>query len=209
VLPLSSTLLFFDTEIDHVIPERLAGTVELPLVRKALGLDAAFDLFSYENLLPSHRGCNRRKSGHVFKPSPMIQFEIERAIDKKKLVVQLIEKTEKKRKKDSVFADALILIEAGEFDQNDIKLFQAAELSIREVSESYREPERTGQPLMLTPQLEIISQDQFRAIARHPSGRIGAVPVGDHIDPSFLCANCGVTAWSGAMCIQCGMMDED
>ncbi|WP_299934560.1 HNH endonuclease signature motif containing protein [uncultured Pelagimonas sp.] len=201
---------FSDTEIDHVIPERLAGTDELPQTLEALGLDAAFNLLSYENFLPSHRSCNRRKSGHAFKASPIIQHEIERAIEKKTLVEELIEKTDKRRKKDKVFADALILIEAGEIDEKDIKLLHEAELSLREINAPYREPDRTDQPLMLTPQLQIIHQDQYRTIVQHPSGRVGhTAPAGKGSHWNWNCPNCGVTGWSGAMCIQCGMMSDD
>lgn len=201
--------VFSDIEIDHVIPERLVGTDELPPILEALGLDAAFNLLSYENLLPSHRECNRRKSGRAFRSSPIIQLEIERAIEKAVSVEKLIEKTESRRKKDKVFADALILIEAGEIDKDDIGLLQEAERSLREVSQPFREPERAGQPLMLTPQLEIVYQDHYRAVVRHPSGRVGAAPVGKDIHPSWNCPNCGITGWSGAMCIQCGMMSDD
>lgn len=202
--------VFSDTEIDHVIPERLVGTDELPQILEALGLDAAFNLLSYENFLPSHRGCNRRKSGRAFNPSPIIQHEIERAIEKKTLVEKLIEKMDKKLKKDKVFADALILIEAGEIDEKDIRLLQEAELSLREINAPFREPDRTDQPLMLSPQLQIIHQDEHRTIVKHPSGRVGhTAPVGKGSHWSWSCPNCGVTGWSGAMCIQCGMMSDD
>ncbi|MEH6521184.1 HNH endonuclease [Sulfitobacter sp.] len=202
--------VFSDTEIDHVIPERLVGSNDLPTILEGLGLDNAFDLFSYENLLPSHSACNQRKSGRAFRPSPIVQHEIERAIEKKSLVEQLIVKTEQTRKKDKVFADALILIEAGEISQKDIKLLQEAELSLREVNAPYREPERATQPLMLTPQLQIIHQDQYRTIVQHPSGRTGhTAPIGKGSHWSWHCPNCGVTGWSGTMCIQCGMMSDD
>lgn len=202
--------VFSDTEIDHIIPERLAGSNDLSPILKALGLDEAFDLFSYENLLPSHRGCNQRKSGRIFRPSPIVQHEIERAIEKKELVEQLIVDTDRRRKKDKVFADALILIEAGEFDEKDIRLLEEAELSLREINAPYREPERTDQPLMLTPQLQVIHQDEYRMIVQHPSGRVGhTAPAGRGSHWTWHCPNCGVTGWSGAMCIQCGMMSDD
>lgn len=201
---------FSDTEIDHVIPERLATLDELPPILAALGLKADFDLFSYENLLPAHRGCNQRKSGHAFNPSPIIQHEIERAIEKRVNVEQLIEKTNKRRKKDKVFSDALILIEAGEVDKEDIQSLQMAELSLREFNAPFRDPERSDKPLMLTPQLEIIRKEEYRTIVRHASGRVGhAQPLEKKADWSWHCPNCGPTGWSGAMCIQCGMMSDD
>lgn len=135
--------------------------------------------------------------------------EIERAMEKAASVEELIEKTEKRRKKDKILADALILVEAGELDKTDIIRLQEAEQRLREVSQPFREPERSDQPLMLKPQLQIIHQDQFKAIVRHPSGRIGVAPVGKDIHPSWNCPNYGTTGWSGAMCIQCGMMSDD
>ena len=160
---------FSETEIDHILPERLVGTPDLLHTLEKLGLDCKFDLTSYSNLLPAHKTCNQRKAGRVFRPSLLIQQELERANDKRGDVEQLVVKTEDKRKKDKVFADALILIEKGIFGVDDIERLSAAELSLREFDAPYREAERVHQPLMLTPQLEIIGQSATETIVRNYS----------------------------------------
>lgn len=63
----SEPLSFAEVDIDHVIPESLAGKPELPEILASLGLSAEFDLSSIQNLLPAHRRCNLTKTSDVFK----------------------------------------------------------------------------------------------------------------------------------------------
>lgn len=58
---------FAELEIDHLIPESLSndpGVLQALLAR--LGLPPNFDLRSLDNLVPTHRECNRRKSDLAF-----------------------------------------------------------------------------------------------------------------------------------------------
>jgi hypothetical protein len=71
---------FANTDIDHLLPEDLLNdAAELQRVLAAYGLPPNFDLNSFENWLPAHSICNRKKRDHVFRPTPIIQLHIERA----------------------------------------------------------------------------------------------------------------------------------
>ncbi|MFM0011660.1 hypothetical protein [Paraburkholderia sediminicola] len=56
--------------IDHVLPESLADDqAAFASAKSDLGLDAAFDLFGYENLLPVSPGANLQKGKVIFDPN--------------------------------------------------------------------------------------------------------------------------------------------
>lgn len=81
-------------QIDHIIPESLlADKDQLSSVLNDFGLPSDFDLNGYGNWLPSCATCNRKKSAKVFTPSPIIQIEIESAINKADEVAELAQKT--------------------------------------------------------------------------------------------------------------------
>jgi hypothetical protein len=55
-----------DMQVDHVLPELLASDpARLASVKREYGLEDSFSLFDYDNWLPAHPACNRRKSGTV------------------------------------------------------------------------------------------------------------------------------------------------
>lgn len=72
---------FSDYEVDHVIPQSLSAE-RLVAVRGEFGLPDCFGLGGHENLLPAHGACNRLKRDHVFRPTPLIQFWLEKAHQK-------------------------------------------------------------------------------------------------------------------------------
>jgi hypothetical protein len=65
---------FFQEAVDD--PAALQTALE------AFGLSPEFKLNSFENWLPSHPRCNRRKREHIFRPTPIIQMWLDRAQDK-------------------------------------------------------------------------------------------------------------------------------
>lgn len=70
-------------EVDHVIPETLLqDEAALGQVLKDFGLPDDFDLNDYGNWLPACRPCNGRKLKHVFRPTPIVQIELDRARSK-------------------------------------------------------------------------------------------------------------------------------
>jgi len=71
---------FATTDIDHLLPEDLLNDpAELQRVLADYGLPPDFDLNSFENWLPAHSTCNRKKRDHVFRATPIIQRHIDRA----------------------------------------------------------------------------------------------------------------------------------
>ncbi|MFB9733470.1 HNH endonuclease [Ornithinimicrobium kibberense] len=70
-------------EVDHILPEALLQTPpELQKVLSAFDLPADFNLNDFGNWLPACRPCNGRKRKQVFRPTPIVQLEIDRARSK-------------------------------------------------------------------------------------------------------------------------------
>lgn len=70
-------------EVDHILPKALLQCpTELQGVLTGFGLPADFDLNDFGNWLPACRPCNRRKRKQVFRPTPIIQLEIDQARSK-------------------------------------------------------------------------------------------------------------------------------
>jgi hypothetical protein len=67
-------------QIDHIIPERILDNPEcLAEVIKEFGLPSDFDINSFENWLPSCAPCNNTKRDAVFKPTPIVQVQLDKA----------------------------------------------------------------------------------------------------------------------------------
>jgi hypothetical protein len=74
-------MAFVELEVDHLIPESLMTDAHaLQALLPRLGLPLDFDLRSLNNLVPTHRQCNRRKSDLVFSDSTLRYYlELARA----------------------------------------------------------------------------------------------------------------------------------
>ena len=70
---------FASMELDHILPESLAGSAELPRILVALALSDSFDLKSYANVLPICRRCNLVKLAKVFRASPVSLLALDKA----------------------------------------------------------------------------------------------------------------------------------
>ncbi|MDN3617492.1 HNH endonuclease [Vibrio gallaecicus] len=85
-------------QVDHIIPESLLDSPqELSSVLASFGLSKDFEINSYSNWLPSCASCNRKKSNNIFTPSPLIQVQIESAINKADKAQSIAEKSAKQR----------------------------------------------------------------------------------------------------------------
>lgn len=74
---------FASMVVDHVVPEHLLATPTLlDAVKSELGLPASFNLNSFENWLPACGPCNTRKAARQFRPSLLIQAEMQRLAEK-------------------------------------------------------------------------------------------------------------------------------
>lgn len=69
--------------VDHVLPEHLLATPSLlDAAKSALGLSASFDLNSFENWMPACGSCNGKKAELQFKPSLLIQAQLQHLAEK-------------------------------------------------------------------------------------------------------------------------------
>ncbi|WP_185287927.1 HNH endonuclease [Chryseobacterium lactis] len=64
---------FKDLQIDHIIPESLSE-LELKELILEYGLNGSFSINAYENLVPTHRVCNQRKTNNVFNKKAIHYF---------------------------------------------------------------------------------------------------------------------------------------
>jgi hypothetical protein len=93
--------------IDHIIPETLADNQdELEKVKTKFNLSNDFDIFGYENLLPSQPSANLQKGKLIFDPAPTHYF-LGIASSKKKDIEINLKKIEKRNDR----GKALILLQ--------------------------------------------------------------------------------------------------
>ena len=190
-------------EVDHIIPSSLgAEPDELRRVIEAFNLPADFELESFENWLPACERCNNRKRALVFKPTPIVQVELQKAADKAAKTKEMAERRVNDRQVANAWSRIRAAIERGGVNaelENDIKEFLGFHVSARD-------EETAGEPIRLGPGVEVLSDDGRIRIVRGPYG-IGGGPSSP--SPHVRCPSCGHAAWSGARCVMCGEMDDD
>lgn len=192
-------------EVDHIVPEHLEGKPELDTIKEELGLPTSFCINSFENWKPAHARCNRDKGKHVFRLSPMIQLHLEQAAAKVSKAVELRETYATDRKIDRALE---LLFSAAK--NHILSAEQAARMKeAAAIHDGNRAPEDRGKPFRLAPWLTILGEGINGYVMQGPTGLIGGRPKGDHIDSSFDCPRCGPTAWNGARCVVCGMLNDE
>jgi hypothetical protein len=193
-------------EVDHVIPESLGkDPARLAEVKRLLGRPEDFDLNSHENWLPACRPCNGRKLETVFDPSLLVQLNLQRAAER----ANKARAFEAKSLKDKEITKALNIVqrafEAGSLSANDLQGLRL----LASVQESERAPDMRGQPVRLSPLLELVLESNGVRLVRGPYG-IGAALSAERVHPNYICNNCGVPgAWNGARCVACGELSDD
>ena len=112
-----------EMHVDHIIPESLmTDPKQLSAVLAGFGLSSDFDLNSFENWVPSHPHCNRRKSDVVFDATPLMQDFLrlarERASKAQAIARRSVTKAAITR------AESLLIrsVESGEYRRKDIEL---------------------------------------------------------------------------------------
>lgn len=108
----SEALSFAEVDIDHVIPETLAGKPELPEILARLDLSAEFDLFSIQNLVPTHRRCNLAKTSDVFNEASA-RFFLHRAEKTIANVQKLVTSKKKRESKEDLLSKVGEAIRSG------------------------------------------------------------------------------------------------
>jgi 5-methylcytosine-specific restriction endonuclease McrA len=189
-------------EVDHIIPSSLgADPDKLRSVIEAFDLPADFDLESYANWLPACKRCNNRKRALVFKPSLIIQVELQKAAEKAVKAKDLAGR----RVTDSQVAKAWNRIKTA-WEQGSKN--PALERDMREFLEfhvSERDKDMVGEPIRLAPGFEVLSDNGRIRVIRGPFG-VGGGPSAP--SPHVQCPFCGSAAWNGARCVMCGEMDD-
>ncbi|WP_130930019.1 HNH endonuclease signature motif containing protein [Pseudomonas sp. Sample_20] len=190
-------------EVDHVIPESLIEKPkELQATLNAFGLPSNFDLNSFANWLPACRPCNGTKNDLVFEPTPIIQVRLQRAIAKAADAQALAAETVSKRK----ITNALIVLERA---RDDGILDDEVIQTLSEFISQHRQPDLSGQPILLTPLYEIITEQSGIQLVRGPYG-VGGRSAIRNPDSSFCCPCCGsIAAWNGSRCVICGQLNDE
>jgi hypothetical protein len=111
---------FRDLEVDHIIPDSLGKDPhKLDQLRSDLALSSGFGLNSLSNFLPSHGGCNLRKTDLVFQPARLRYF-LEIAESKIDAVRRLIPGLELQAAKERLLALVRSALEAGNVVFSDL-----------------------------------------------------------------------------------------
>ncbi|MDP3224361.1 MAG: hypothetical protein Q8M96_14615 [Rubrivivax sp.] len=192
-------------QVDHVIPESLLGEpAKLAEALTEFGLPATFDLQSFANWLPSCGSCNNRKRSHVFEPTPLIQLQLAEAKRKAPRAAELAYKSLSRQSVSRNWNTLLRAFQAGELPED----IRAAILEFAGELQAAREPAVCGEPLRITPLLQVIREDNDIRILRGPYGVGVSLANLANADSSWRCI-CGNSAWNGSRCVACGNMDDD
>jgi hypothetical protein len=188
-------------QIDHVVPESLIGTPKLEAVKTQLNLPSHFDVNGFENWLPACAHCNRRKSNIVFKPSPLIQLQLQLLQSKKAEAEDVVTKAVSIRQI-SLALNTLERVDPENLTEKDREALRP----LVEFTVKYPGRINSDEPVKLTPLYEVLSDDGHLRLARGPYG-IGGGP--SNPDSRVCCTSCGHSFFNGARCIICGTMDDD
>ena len=115
-------------EIDHLIPEAIYSNGDLKEIIEKYGLDDDFEVNGLYNLVPSHSGCNNRKSNALFEKETIL-FYLGLTKQKLQKIEKEIKKLEQNRKKSVIASKIKLSIELGLISSKEMEeyLFQAKE----------------------------------------------------------------------------------
>lgn len=115
----SRPLHFGDLDIDHIIPEAIgSNTIKFTQLRADLGLPEDFDCFSFSNMLPAHRSCNRTKSEAVFNTAGLLLY-LGQATKAAPRIIAMLSETQTKNKRETALAYLADSIQRGEIMLKD------------------------------------------------------------------------------------------
>lgn len=202
-------LPFKELEIDHVIPKFLKeNPAELAEVKKQFGLQDAFDIDGFENLLPSCRKCNQRKGSKPWKPSPLIQMTLDNASDKAADVLRVIDKTLKTKNVEKALIALQALHESGELTPEDKELLG----SFLEYQDSIRVPDMRRKPVQVTKQIKVHLQLEPLITEKYSAELLKQVKLffgsdGKAIKSPAVCLYCKRKTFHGEKCPGCGRLN--
>jgi 5-methylcytosine-specific restriction endonuclease McrA len=93
-----------DMEVDHIVPQKYKNLPEeFEKIKEEYELQPDLDIEAYYNKVPSHNGCNLRKSGHLYEKTPTSYY-----LQEAKLKIPIIRvKEQKHRNKISITQEIL------------------------------------------------------------------------------------------------------
>jgi 5-methylcytosine-specific restriction endonuclease McrA len=194
--------------VDHVLPASLPSNPKL--YAECLceyGLPPTFDVDSFENWLPSCAKCNSEKGAHPFRPTPIIQRYLQRAIDSATEVRGLVETTISNQKMQNALAMVTMGLGSGKIDDATIA---ALIPDYRQWHTKTDSGDNAQGELRLTPDFTVLYDAATYRIVRVSAGLVGYVPTTKVPHSSFYCGNCGsLGPWNGSICLGCNMIVSD
>lgn len=218
--------------VDHIIPEDLLNSKErFETVLRDFDLPKDFDVNSFENWLPSCAPCNSKKGAAVFRTTPLIQMQLDRAADKadraRELARGTVGNATLSRSINTICRaseDTKLTIEHlrpliesmkkhnPELFEGVVDLYGGRDGGSGGNSLGFATAKRIPARIPLTPFHTIVAEDEWRLMISAPYGT-GYVPKtrnGVPPDGSFYCGFCGsLGPWSGARCLSCGHLNDD
>lgn len=206
-------------EVDHILPEHLLDKPDdLKVILHGYGLEDTFDLNAYGNWLPACRPCNRVKSGSVFRATPIVQDQIDRARSKTAEAVRIEREMSSNRQLARALNIVLRAMDADQLGADALKPLVIKFAKLHPVAyEAMRQPPpdpdlmqmMTKPPeFRVTPFYTVLFESGAFRIVRTPYG-VGHQPKADNPHSSFSCGHCGsLGPWNGNRCLSCGMMND-
>lgn len=192
-------------EIDHVIPLDAIRGGKADAVRTQFGLLSAFDFDSFENWVPAHSGCNRRKSSIVLDPSPAFSLHLAEVKAKMPLVVATANAIAQDVRKGPLLARLKMAIDAGDITEAEIReLWAGLPVPVTKAGTlQHLQKER----LQIAPGWEVAQVNGALQYVQSKGGRFGVTSSSDH--HSWVCSQCGNKGpWNGIICLSCGNREE-
>lgn len=91
-------------EVDHIIPKKYKNRPEeFEMVKKEYELQSDFDIDAYYNRAPTHKGCNVKKSDHLYQKQPTLYY-----IEEARIKIPIIEEYEKKLGEDVSISEEML-----------------------------------------------------------------------------------------------------
>lgn len=140
--------------VDHVLPEHLLESPSLfNAAKEALGLPDSFDLNSFENWMPACSSCNGKKSALQFKPSLLIQVELQNLAEKADRARRICDEVVGTRRLSNALSVLEQALESGWNFEGAIREQLVALLRFASASELVPR----GQPLRLTQSFQLVT----------------------------------------------------
>ncbi len=197
-----------DATADHVIPEHLAAKPdELKAVLDAFGLPANFKLNDFGNWVPAHIKCNQKKSGTVFRTTPIIQMLIDRLQRDAAEVRRIEQRVTSNTIKDDLIGKVMVGLATDTITQSDLEALFPVYETVADEDTIALYDEVT---LHVDPRRWKVSSRLSNETVTVTDGHLGGItPRVANPHASWICPSCGLAGpWNGVRCMTCGQMSD-